>query len=261
MEVKPTFLNQQNPILCAITECSDPESIISDMCNSFDDGADAFAIEMDHMNDDDKTLSKLRYIFSFAGRKPIYVTNYRQNKNSGKTDEELVAELLVALEAGATLIDVMGDLYDPHPLELSFDEKAVERQMKLIDLIHERGGEVLMSSHAKTFLEEAKVIEFALAQASRGADISKVVTWADDYDELLENLRTSVHLKERLDIPFLFLSCGKCCRIQRITGYMYGSSIVLSVPKYADITSRWQPTVRAMRAVLSNTNWSMYRDE
>ena len=86
MEVKPTFLNQQNPILCAITECSDPESIISDMCNSFDDGADAFAIEMDHMNDDDKTLSKLRYIFSFAGRKPIYVTNYRQNKNSGKSN-------------------------------------------------------------------------------------------------------------------------------------------------------------------------------
>ena len=87
------------------------------------------------------------------------------------------------------------------------------------------------------------------------------MTWADDYDELLENLRTSVRLKERLDIPFLFLSCGKCCRIQRITGYMYGSSIVLGVPKYADITSRWQPTVRAMRAVISNANWSMYRDE
>lgn len=260
MTLKPTFLNQQNPILCAITENGEPSSIISDMCNAFDDGAEAFAIELDHMKDEDKTEAKLREIFSVAGSRPVYVTNYRQNNNLGKSDEQLARELLVALDAGASLIDVMGDMFDPQKLELTENPEAEEKQIRLIKEIHARGGEVLMSSHTKCFMKEEDVIRFASIHEKRGADIAKIVTWADTEDELVDNLRTSVHLKKALSIPFLFLSCGRCSRIQRVGGYMFGSSIVLGVTSHNNENSRLQPSVRAMKAVLSNANWQCDRD-
>lgn len=259
MTVKPTFLNQQNPILCAITECADPASIISDMCNAFADGADAFAIELDRLSDSNKSEDSLRHIFSFAGNKPIYVTNYRQGNNIGKSDERLEKELLTALNAGATLIDVRGDMYDPQPLEMTQDSKAIAKQREFIRHIHERGGEVIMSSHTKCYLPQDQILEIVRAQQERGADFAKIVTFADTYDELFVILSTSVMMKEVLDIPFIILACGRCSKILRITGYMYGSSMVLGVPQYTDINSRIQPTVRSLRTVLSNTYWQQDR--
>ena len=51
-------------------------------------------------------------IFSACAGRPRYVTSYRTGENIGMTDEECVELLLLALECGATLFDVMGDLYD-----------------------------------------------------------------------------------------------------------------------------------------------------
>mgnify|MGYP001370494320 CR=1 FL=1 len=261
MKNKPTFLHQQNPILCAISESGEPESVITDMCNAFSDGADAFSFEFDRMQMECRGYEEIRHICSFAGEKPVYITNYRQGYNQGRSDDELVDDLLVGLKAGATLIDVMGDLYDPQPLEITQSKDAILRQKSLISEIHTKGGEVIMSSHTKKFLPQDEVVAIAKQQESRGADIAKIVTWADTYDELLENLSASVRMKKELSIPFMFLSCGRCCKIQRITGYMFGSSIMLGVAGHVNDNSRIQPTVRSLRAVLSNTYWQEDRPE
>ena len=62
--------------------------------------------------------------------------------------------------------------------------------------------EILIVLH---FLPADEVLEIALSQQERGADIVKIVTGASSMDEQLENLRITHLLKKELKVPFLFL--------------------------------------------------------
>ena len=67
------------------------------------------------------------------------MTNYRLGENEGKSDEILSDELLELADCGATLCDVMGDMFDKQPDEVAVSKKAIEKQMKLIDDLHKKG--------------------------------------------------------------------------------------------------------------------------
>lgn len=56
--------------------------------------------------------------------------------------------MLLTIDAGAAACDIMGDMYDPSSRERTRDENAIQKQKRLIDRIHAKGAEVLMSSHA-----------------------------------------------------------------------------------------------------------------
>lgn len=95
--------------------------------------------------------------------------------------------LLEGLRMGGTLADVMGDVFDRSPDELTRKPEAINRQKKLIDEIHEMGKEVLMSSHVLRYAAAEEVLEIAYEHQKRGADISKIVTAANNEDEEAEN--------------------------------------------------------------------------
>ena len=121
--------------------------------------------------------------------KPVYVTNYRTGKNEGKSDEILSKELLELADYGATLCEVIGDLYDRQSDEVAVSEQAIDKQIRLIDDLHNRGAEVLISSHIYTYTPAERVLEIALEHQRRGADISKIVTGADTMEQQMENLK------------------------------------------------------------------------
>ena len=50
-------------------------------------------------------------------------------------------------------------------------QSAIDKQMRLIDKIHQMGKEALMSSHVLKFASAATVLEIAYEQQRRGADI------------------------------------------------------------------------------------------
>jgi 3-dehydroquinate dehydratase len=187
---------------------------------------------------------------------PTYVTNYRVAENEGKSDDMLARELLELAECGATLCDVMGDLFDKCEGELTMDESAVEKQMKLINELHSRGAEVLMSSHIVKFTPAERVLEVALEHQRRGADISKIVTRADNEFEEIENLRIIALLKEKLDIPFLYLAGGKCHITRRIGG-MLGCCTYLCVHEYDELATALQPLVKEIKAIRDDLGFSM----
>lgn len=257
--MKPTFLGHNRPLLTAMVQQEDPESCISVMRNAIYDGADAFGVQLCNLPSACRTEEEYRRIFCYAEDLPIYVTNYRAKHSAGLTDEERAEGLLLALWAGATLCDVMGDLFGPAPLELSRDPHAIARQEQLIGRIHSMGGEVLMSCHTGCFLPPEQVLEIAKAQEARGADIAKIVTQANSEEELLENLRASLLMKRELNIPFLFLANGSHCKLQRIIGPMFGSVMVLCVQQYTNRDSREQPLLRAARDALLNIDWKPCR--
>lgn len=180
--------------------------------------------------------------------KPIYVTNYRRHKNAGRTDEELVDGLMTLADCGATLVDVMGDLYDPQPDEVARDSVAIQKQMELIEKLHGKGVEVLMSSHVLKYTAAERVLEIALEQKKRGADIAKIVTRADNMEQQIENLRITNLLKKELGIPFLFLSAGESS-IHRRLGMKLGCCMHLCVYEHDVRSTVTQPLLSISKSI------------
>ena len=107
-----TFLNYDKPLLCAMIMCDTPDECIRKIKLSISEGADAIGIHLCRIEREYRTVEQLKRIIDSCEGKPVYVTSYRAGKSEGFTDDECVDLLLLALDAGATLIDVMGDLYD-----------------------------------------------------------------------------------------------------------------------------------------------------
>ena len=153
---------------------------------------------------------------------------------------------------GATLCDVMGDYFDRQPGEMTMDADAVKKQIELIDGLHQKGAEVLMSSHVLKFTPSEKVLEIAMEHQKRGADISKIVTWADTAEEELENLKIINMLRENLKVPFLFLSGGSNCRLVRRIGGEIGCSMYLYVHEHDEFATKEQPLLTKLKSIRDN---------
>jgi 3-dehydroquinate dehydratase type I len=227
--VRKTFLNSDVRLLTVMIQHPTKDGIINAISESKKNGAEAFGLQLEILNSQYRNHKDYLDIFNSTGELPIYVTNYRIGSNEGKSDEQLALELLDISAMDYLLIDVMGDYFgEKNEYELTMNELAVEKQMKLIEEIHKNGSQVIMSSHVCKFIPLDKVLEIAFEQKRRGADIIKIVTGASNMEEQLENLRITNVLKERLGKPFLFLSNGECS-IHRRLGVKLGCCMSLCV--------------------------------
>lgn len=250
-----SFINSNRPILTAMIKSRKKGDILNEIEKILDEGTDAFGFQLE-IFEEAHSEENLKDIFQAMCGKPVYVTNYlRWNADeSKKNDDILTEELYLAAQCGATLIDVRGDTFDPCHGELTYKESAVERQIKFIKELHAIGAEVLMSSHILEFTPTHTVLEYALAQQSRGADIAKIVTAANTPEELNENFRIITELKEKLNIPSLFLCGGECCRRHRLLGPALGCSMYLVRENSAPHDN--QPTIKDAKTLLSALEYS-----
>ena len=241
--MKKSFLNSSSPLITEMVQVPTAERAEFCIRRAIKNGADAVGFQMQALEKKYRTREALSSIFAAAGDKPVYLTNYRGRFNQGMDDDELCRGLLFGLECGATLIDVMGDTFDPSPEELTASEAAIAKQMKLIDTIHSRGGEVLISSHIKEFRSAERVLEIAFEHERRGADISKIVTGASTVEEGIKNLDICRILKEELKIPFLFLSSGEHSTLHRTVGTALGVNMWLCFSEYDETTYKGPPLI------------------
>ena len=244
----PSFLTYERSLLTCMVQAEDPMRIRELVERS--DGAEAFGMQFCQMKPEYRNEESYRALFSCVSPRPTYVTNYRVAYNKGKSDEELARELLTLAECGATLCDVMGDYFAPCEGELTVDDAAIRKQEALIGELHQRGAEVLMSSHVLKFTPAERVLEIALEHQRRGADISKIVVGASTMAEQIENLRIITLLRENLKIPFLFLSGGEC-RIMRRIGGSLGNCMSLCVCEYDQLATKAQPLLSQMKDIRS----------
>lgn len=245
---KPTFLSYEKPLLAVMVQADNPDRIKELVTASLTEGAEAFGMQFCRMKEEYRNRETYKELFEFVKLFPTYVTNYRSVENKGKSDDILSEELLELAECGATLCDVMGDYFDPCEGELTMNEAAVEKQIKLIDELHKRGAEVLMSSHVLKFTPAEEVFRIALEHQRRGADICKIVVKASNMAEQIENLRILNLLKEKLDIPFLFLAGGECHILRRV-GANLGNCMSLCVYEYDELATKSQPLLRDMKKI------------
>ena len=250
--MKKTYAGQGKPFITAMVQANTADNVISLIERAIPAGAEAVGIQTCRLPREEQNIDTYRRIFAAAGDAPTYVTHYRSRQNEGKTEDELAAGLLEIADAGATIVDVMGDMYAPHPDELTDDPRAVRKQKKLIKALHAKGAEVLMSSHTHKYMSAERILEIALAQQARGADVVKIVVSAGSRSEEAEVLRANALLKQVLRVPFLLLCGGSHHVLRRVTPY-FGSCTWLTVLEYDECATKAQPLladVVALRKVL-----------
>lgn len=246
--MKKSFLNHSNPLLTVMLQCKTPEVAIGRIRNANCLGADAYGLQVESLKTEFQNPDTFKRIFAEMKDKPCYVTNYRYAYNQKLTDDELAQGIITLAESGATLCDVMGDIFCKHPEELTDNEEAIQKQMELIEKLHSLGAEVLMSSHLYKYAPAEKVLEIAFEQKRRGADIIKIVTAADTMEQQIENLRITNLLKQELGAPFLFLS-GGVSTIHRRLGMKLGCCMSLCVYEHDALSTASQPLLNTMKKI------------
>ncbi len=245
-----SFLIENRPTLTCMIQARTPQRIYELIENGLKGGTDAFGIQLEILEAKYRTPENLKAIFSATQGKPIYVTNYRGNQNEGKNDDILAEELLELADCGATLIDVMGDMFSPAENQITYDETAIKKQIDLINKIHTKGKEVLISSHTSKYLPYDDVIKIAEAHKSRGTDIAKIVTAANSEAELINNFKTSSLLAESLDIPFLFLCGGTFSPRHRRVAPIMVNGMFLCVAEHDEFSTKEQPILSDAKSIL-----------
>ena len=255
--MKPTFLKYDKPLLTAMILCNTPEECIAKIRLSLADGAEAFGIQLEHLQREYRTEKYLTEIFAACEGLPIYITSYRGSKSKGYSDEECVELLLLGQKCGATLMDVMGDFYWPtRKYQLCIDQNAVLRQMTLIDRIHDGGGEVLMSCHTMESLSVQENEMIANEQVLRGADIIKIVNKTDEKSDIPICIESIQKIIKMTDKKLLFLVSGKG-RIIRYIGPNFGVCMYLCVHNHGPNDTMEQPVLKNLKAIRDNIRFDI----
>ena len=239
--MKASFIRSDKPLKTAMIQVKTADEAIAAIESGLKQGADAFGWQLECLNADQINQKTLENVFSAGCGMPFYVTNYKWASGGDKPEEQYFDELLLALKCGATLIDMPGDSFSPAPDQLTYDQQAIRKQIEFSQKVHDLGGELLISSHVPDFRSEDYVLGMAFERKRRGADIAKIVTFSHDDEQLTDNLKTTVRLRETLGIPFLFLSGGEKCRLHRLAGPLLGACMWLCVAYRAPITTPPQP--------------------
>ena len=253
-----TFLKSDRPIITGMLKSKNKKDILAEIRRIRADGAEAYGFQIENLEEEFKSRENLKEIFDAMYDKPIYCTNYmRGNKTANISWNTLSKQLLMAVELGATLIDIPADMFNSSDMELSMNKQAIEEQVRLIEEIHHIGGEVLMSSHVLRYIPKEVVLTIAEQHKARGADISKIVTEANSISELNQNFEIQSLLESRLGIKHLFLCNGTHCRKHRLLGPLLGSCLFLTTENAK--AGQNQPTVAEAIRILNSAE--MYTEE
>ena len=252
--MRGSFFDRPQTVVTALFHLtSDMEQNLALIRLSAANGAQGIALQLEDMPPELRTLENYRKLMDAAPELPFMFIAYRKDKYFGSDDDARQQCLLLAAEAGAEVIDVMGDLYSPAPFELTSDPAAVAKQKELIAKIHALGAKVVMSSHTNQARSAEEILAHLREQSSRGADILKIVTQADTEEELTEAFRATMLLKRALNKPFIQLCGGKFSRPHRYLGPKFGLAVAFATPE--EKPGAVQPSVRQLRTVLDTIDW------
>ena len=253
---KASFVNHDEPLLCAMIQCETVEECICKIKASLAEDATAFGIQLCKIKKELRTKENLTKIFEACEGRPIYVTSYRHSQNEGFTDEQCVEVLLLAIESGATIVDIMGDMYDRGAKwELTENPEAVKKQKALIEKIHALGGEVLMSSHTSSNLTVEETLHIAKSHEERGADLVKIVNKTDAIEDLPKSFETIIELNKTLNKKFLYLESGPTQKLVRNLGPQLGVCTYLTCQSYGVADTPAQPKLTRLKKVIEGLDY------
>lgn len=265
------------PFICVMISEPTVDDAIKVMKMSEAEGAHAFLVNL--MGDGKMGLEKrflkkehLKKLFNCTTL-PSMACYYRWHYLRGPvpdSDEERMRILLMAVEAGAKCIDMEMDTFDPTPgpkvfseeakeyslkrppnppREITYNLEAIKKQQEIIKQVHEMDAEVQMSAHTRVHLTPEQAVEIGKEMERRGADIAKIVSVDNNWDDLLDTLKATIELKKTLKIPFIMMSHGEYGVLARYIAPFLGSMLCFTQYEYISGGFYLQPLTRNVKMV------------
>lgn len=244
-----SFLNHDKPLVAAMIESTTMDMCLAHIRTGVFSGADAIAVNYSLLGPAFQNKDSMKRIIDCTPLPTLFFA-YREYEFEKKTDEYRAGFQLQAASLGITCCDVMADLFDPSPVQFTDNPMAIRKQKDLINSIHEMGAEVIISSHVTTFVDTATVYSRMMEMADRGADIAKLISYADTPDDFVRSVETTKYLKEHLPIPFIYLCSGKYGPMHRYVSPLLGSAVTFTAPVYSELMNGYQPLTSTTRKVI-----------
>ena len=257
------------PVIAGVVKEKTVQGVLAEIKNCMYDGAGMIDLHMSCLeNTDDESLKQ---IFS-SSPLPILALNYNQKYNfdyAGFTEEERVELFLRAASLGAAGIDMQGyTFHSPskegfcgedkfsftkgNPKEIVTDETIISKQCDLIEKVHSAGCEVLLSCHPGIPMKAEQVTELALFLEKRNPDIIKIVTIAENDDDLAESFKAMLMLKKNVETPVSYHAGGKAGVLSRIINPMLGSHMIFTVDRFKESSLLEQLDLKTSKAIVDN---------
>ncbi len=264
---KLTELN--SPAIAGVVREKNARSAIAEIKNCMYSGADMIDLHMSCLENTDEDT--LRSIFT-ASKLPILALNY--NKKCDWTDccfseEDRVELFLKAIDCGASGIDMQGYTFDidskfnfcgedkysftkGNPTEIVTDENIISKQCELIERVHNKEAEVLLSCHPGIPMNSEQVVDLALFLEKRNPDIIKIVTIANNEEELIESFKAMSLLKKEVKTKVSYHAGGKAGSLSRIINPILGGQIIFCVDKYNEWSTMEQLDLKTVKEIVNN---------
>ncbi len=259
----------QSPAIAGVVKERNAYSAIAEINNCMYDGADMIDLHMSCLENTD--MDTLKMIMK-ASKLPVLALNYNvtaDRQNAGFSEEERAELFLRAVDAGAQGIDMQGYTFDAksftgffgddrysftkgNPREIVTDEAIIGKQCELIEKVHAKGAEVLLSCHPEIPMNAEQVVELALFLEKRNPDIIKIVTPAKTEDDLYESFLAMKLLKREVKTKVSYHTSGRAGSLSRIINPMLGSHMIFCVDRYNERSIMEQLDLRTVKTIVDN---------
>ncbi len=257
------------PALAGVVREKSVRGAIATIKNCTYDGATMIDLHMSCLENAD--TESLKKIFA-SSRLPVLALNYNctyEWNSAGFSEEERAESFLRAADAGAAGIDMQGytfhlpskknfcgeDKYSftkGNPKEIVTDGEVISRQCDLIERVHAKGAEVLLSCHPGIPMTCEQVVDLALFLEQRNPDIIKIVTRAESDEDLAESIRAMLLLKKEVKTPVSYHVNGAAGTLSRIINPLLGGQIAFCVDRYDEGSTMEQIDLRTTAAIVEN---------
>lgn len=259
----------ESPVLAGVIREESKTVAIAEIKNCVYDGADMIDLHMSCLKNAD--IQTLKEIIG-STKLPVLALNYNKNydwSDAGYSEQERVNSFLNAVDAGAAGVDMQGytfhlpsrdgfcgdDKYSftkNNPKEVVTDEKIISKQCEFIDEIHSRGAEVLLSCHPGIHMSTDEAVELALFLERRSPDIIKIVTVAENEDELIESFKTMLTLKREVKTKVSYHTSGAAGRLSRVINPSLGGHIAFCVDRFNSGSTMEQIDLKTARTTIDS---------
>ena len=265
--MRPKISTLSSPVLAGVVRERTAGAARAEIRNCLYHGAGMIDLHLSCLETRDEET--LKSIIS-STHLPVLALHYNssfEGKRTEDPEEERTELLFRAVLSGAAGLDMQGYTFDAksrtaffgedrysftkdQPKEVVTDPAVIERQTEFIERVHREGAEVLLSCHPGVFLDRHQVVDLALFLLKRNPDIIKIVSVANDEEELAETFAGMVALKKELPVPVSFHAAGKAGKLSRIVNPMLGGHILFAVDRYKEGHTLAQPELATAHGVV-----------
>ncbi len=258
-----------SPAIAGVIREKSVNAAIAEIKNCTCGGADMIDLHLSCLQS--TSDADLRQIIS-SSKLPVLALNYNAKCDWSYAgySEELRKELFLrAVDCGASGIDMQGYTFDAkskdgfhgedvysftkgNPKKIVTDPAVIDRQCALIETVHQKGAEVLLSCHPGIPMHAEQVVDLALFLEKRNPDIIKIVTLAQNDADLIESFRAMQLLKKEVKTPVSYHTSGKAGALSRIINPILGSHIIFCVDRYSESSTMEQLDLRSVKAIIDN---------